>query len=516
MPDITPLLHGDPHEAGGYRLEGRLGAGGQGVVYLGRGAGGEPVAVKLLRAGLTAGEEDRHRFAREIAAARRVAPFCVAQVLDADPDAAQPYVVTEYVPGPSLARAGIRSGPDLHRLAIATATALAAVHEAGIVHRDFKPANVLLGPDGPRVIDFGIARALEGSATLSSHIVGTPAYMAPEQLAGASIGPAADVFAWGGVIVYAASARPPFGEDTLPAVMNRILTAPPDLGPLTEPLRSIVADALGKDPATRPTMIDIHLRLLGRAVPAAEPSPAVLPPAVPPPALPPSGFPPHATQPTAPPPHATQPAAPRRRRRVAVAGMTLAVLAAGATAVVLLPAIRGKAPGITATTSDLTSASTTPPSIPSMSATIAGSTVVTPGPTPSTTVPASPTATAATPSASPKAATFPARFAGVWRGKIRWDPGAGDFLVLTVRRGGRTITETYPGACTGTSKLVRINGDIATLKRVSMRGSCVRNGTITLSLTANGRLEVAYSGLGESEYTRGEPFTMYGELKRDS
>ncbi|WP_405139502.1 protein kinase [Sphaerisporangium sp. NBC_01403] len=502
MPDITPLLHGDPHEAGGYRLEGRLGAGGQGVVYLGRKAGGEPVAVKLLRAGLTADDETRHRFAREIAAARRVAPFCVAQVLDADPDAAQPYIVTEYVPGPSLERAGVRSGPDLHRLAVATATALAAVHEAGIVHRDFKPANVLLGPDGPRVIDFGIARAFEGSATLSSRIVGTPAYMAPEQLAGAAIGPAADVFAWGGVIVYAAGGRPPFGEDALPAVMNRILTAPPDLGPLTEPLRSIVADALAKDPAARPTMIDIHLRLLGRVVPVAGPPPALAP--------------------LTPAPAATAPVAPRPRRRGVLLGVSLAVLAAGVTAAVLVPAVGGNARGVTATTTGPSAPSGTPPPVPSPTATPAaatpdGSTATPPGPTGSTTTSPAPTEPGTTPRASSGAAAFPAGFTGVWRGRVKYDPGATDSLVLTVRDGATTVTEAFlEYRCTGASKLVRVNGDTATLKRVSMRGNCVRNGTITLTLGADGRLEFAYSGHGENEASREVYFTMYAKLKRDS
>ncbi|MFI6599835.1 serine/threonine protein kinase [Nonomuraea sp. NPDC050536] len=259
-----PLRPGDPAEVGGYRLLRRLGSDGQGVVYLGEGPAGR-VAVKVLRAD---GVDARARayLAREIEAARRVAPFCVARIVDADPLGDSPYLVSEYVDGPSLAEVGPRSGADLQRLAVATATALAAVHEAGIVHRDFKPANVLLGPDGARVIDFGIAKSLADSLTLTSQIVGTPSFMAPEQLAGEPVGPAADVFAWGGVILYAATGRAPFGSDTLPAVMHRILTADPDLSALEEPLRSIVAAALAKTSATRPTMIEICLRLLGRPV----------------------------------------------------------------------------------------------------------------------------------------------------------------------------------------------------------------------------------------------------------
>ncbi|WP_327090593.1 serine/threonine protein kinase [Nonomuraea sp. NBC_01738] len=257
MPPIEPLREGDPTAIGPYRLAGRLGAGGQGVVYLGQGPDGRPVAVKVLREGL-AGE----RFAKEIEAARRVEPFCIAQVLDASP-VGRPYIVTEYIEGPSLQQAGRHHGADLQRLAVATATALAAIHQAGIVHRDFKPANVLLGRGGPRVIDFGIARSVAAGATVSSGVMGTPAYMAPEQLAGEAVGPAADVFAWASVIVFAATGSPPFGEDTLPAVINRILHNEPQLGDLAPPLRGVVLECLAKDPARRPSMREVLLRLLG-------------------------------------------------------------------------------------------------------------------------------------------------------------------------------------------------------------------------------------------------------------
>ncbi|MFG1706316.1 protein kinase [Nonomuraea sp. M3C6] len=230
---------------------------GQGTVYLGQAPDGRPVAVKVLRH--SAGFDDR--FAKEIAAARRVEPFCIAQVLDASLGR-QPYIVTEYVEGPSLQQAGRHTGADLQRLAVATATALAAIHQAGVVHRDFKPANVLLGPGGPRVIDFGIARAMDDAVTHTSGIVGTPAYMAPEQLAGQGVGAPADVFAWASVMVWAANETPPFGQDTLPAIINRILHNEPQLGDLPHPLRSIVYDCLAKDPRARPTMRDVLLRLL--------------------------------------------------------------------------------------------------------------------------------------------------------------------------------------------------------------------------------------------------------------
>ncbi|MGH3373445.1 MAG: serine/threonine-protein kinase, partial [Actinoallomurus sp.] len=191
MPDGRPLKPGDPARLGSYTLTARLGEGGQGVVYLGESASGDQVAVKLLRADLDNEEAARARFLRELEAVKRVARFCTAQVLDADVEGDRPYIVSEYVPGPSLYQLvstdAPRAGADLERLAIGTVTALVAIHQAGIVHRDFKPQNVIIGPDGPRVIDFGIARALDGAATVTNSAIGTPAYMAPEQLTGKDI-----------------------------------------------------------------------------------------------------------------------------------------------------------------------------------------------------------------------------------------------------------------------------------------------------------------------------------------
>ncbi|MBW8482161.1 ABC transporter substrate-binding protein [Actinomadura parmotrematis] len=266
MPDPTPLREGDPRTLGPYRLTGLLGEGGQGSVFLGEDEPGARVAVKLLHARFSGDQRARARFAAEVAVARRVEPFCTARLLDSDIEGDRPYLVSEYIDGPSLAQVlaahGPRRGADLDRLAIGTMTALAAIHEAGVVHRDFKPGNVLLAPDGPRVIDFGIARALDATGTLSSAAVGTPAYMAPEQISGAPTGPAADVFAWGVTMVFAACGRPAFGNDTIPAVTHRILNAPPDLGRTPEPLRSLAADCLAKDPALRPTAQQVLVRLL--------------------------------------------------------------------------------------------------------------------------------------------------------------------------------------------------------------------------------------------------------------
>ncbi|GAA0326416.1 ABC transporter substrate-binding protein [Actinoallomurus spadix] len=262
----SPLRAGDPERVGAYALTGRLGEGGQGVVYLGTAPDGGQVAVKLLHAQFSGDAKVRARFAGELTSAKRVAPFCTARILDADVEGDTPYLVSEFIDGPSLREVvdaeGPRWGESLQRLAIGTVTALAAIHEAGIVHRDFKPSNVLLASDGPRVIDFGIARALDATGTLSSTAVGTPSYMSPEQISGQVVGPATDVFAWACTIVFAATGSPAFGQDSIPAVMNRVLHQEPYLGMLTGPLREIVAACLAKEPGRRPTTQQILLRLL--------------------------------------------------------------------------------------------------------------------------------------------------------------------------------------------------------------------------------------------------------------
>ncbi|MEV7967849.1 protein kinase, partial [Sphaerisporangium sp. NPDC088356] len=267
MSNPVPLRPGDPVRVGDYELTARLGEGGQGVVYLGRSPAGVTVAVKLLRSDLAQNEEALARFVREVSTAERVATFCTAQVIETGVADQRPFIVSEYIDGPTLdavvQRDGPRQGAALHRLAIGTVTALVAIHQAGIVHRDFKPSNVLLGTDGPRVIDFGIAKALDKSSTLTSMVVGTPAYMTPEQLAGEQAGPAADLFAWAGTMVFAATGAAPFGTDSLPAVFHRIMSLEPDLSSLDEQLRGIVAACLAKDPAARPPAGEVLMRLLG-------------------------------------------------------------------------------------------------------------------------------------------------------------------------------------------------------------------------------------------------------------
>ncbi|MER6946743.1 protein kinase [Nonomuraea sp. NPDC000554] len=270
MAEVLALLAEDPRTVGPYRLEGRLGVGGQGTVYMGRGGDGGLVAVKLLHPHLIADPREQQRFLREVKTAKQVAPFCTAQVLDLGFVGGRPYYVSEFVDGPSLQDAVRDSGPRaaaaLQRLAVNTATALAAIHEAGVVHRDFKPGNVLLGPDGPVVIDFGIARAIDLSQSIvSSQAIGSPAYMAPEQIAGGDIGPAADVFAWGATMVYAATGRLAFAGDSIPGTLHIILHGEPDLGGLEGALRALLEECLAKDPARRPTAAQVIERL--RALP---------------------------------------------------------------------------------------------------------------------------------------------------------------------------------------------------------------------------------------------------------
>jgi serine/threonine protein kinase len=257
MPEMVALRDTDPREVGVYRLLGRLGEGGQGVVFLAEGPTGSWAAVKLLPP--TTDPQVRSRFLKEVAAAQRVARFCTAQVLDAGIFERRPFIVSEYVSGPSLVELveqfGPRGGAALERLAVATLTALGAVHAAGMVHRDFKPGNVLLGPDGPVVIDFGLA-AVPGMTTTGlsgQSTVGTPAFMAPEHLAGTRVSAAADVWSWAVTMVFAGTGELPFRGESLTATAYAILNSEPTVGRLPEPLGSLVHRCLNKDPAARPS-----------------------------------------------------------------------------------------------------------------------------------------------------------------------------------------------------------------------------------------------------------------------
>ncbi|MER5626115.1 serine/threonine-protein kinase [Streptosporangium sp. NPDC002544] len=257
------LIVGDPQRLGGYRLAGRLGAGGQGVVYEAYDAAGRRVAVKVLHGDAGSDPELRERFGREAAAARRVASFCTAGVLDADLDGPRPYIVSEYVEGPSLRGAGrIFGGDDLHALATAIAVALTALHDVGVVHRDLAPDRVFLGRSGPRIVGFGVSPGLRTALTATGLRPRAPSYTAPEVFTGGEAGPAADVFAWGGIVLYAASGEDPFAAGSLGAVMHRILSLDPDLSPLPRSLRPLAAAALAKEPRARPAARDLLIALI--------------------------------------------------------------------------------------------------------------------------------------------------------------------------------------------------------------------------------------------------------------
>ncbi len=271
MMPIMSLGPNDPREIGGYRLARRIAAGGQGVVYLGHDAAGHAVAVKVLQANWISDPTARRRMAVEIDAARRVAAFCTARVIGADPEANPPFIVSEFVDGPSLAQhvrdRGPLVGSALDRLAIGTATALVAIHQAHVVHRDFKPANVIIGPDGPRVIDFGIARDMTNEPTMTGKLYGTPGYMAPEQLAGQPVTSATDLFAWASTMVFAATGHNAFNAPTVDALLMKIAHGEPDLTAVPSPLLSIVTMCLAKDPAARPSAVSALMRLLGEPTP---------------------------------------------------------------------------------------------------------------------------------------------------------------------------------------------------------------------------------------------------------
>ena len=255
---IGGLAPEDPGRIGPYRLVARLGRGGMGHVYLGLSAGGRPVAVKVIRADLAADPEFRVRFAREVAAVRQVSGLFTALVLDADVDGAVPWLATAYVAGPSLAEAVTGDGPMAARPALGLAAGLAeslcAIHAAGVVHCDLKPSNVLLSPDGPRVIDFGISRAAGTvSAAGVGWVTGSPGFMSPEQALGGEIGPPSDIFSLGAVLSFATTGRGPFGRGSRPEVAYRLVYGRPDLGEIPAGLRPLVERCLAKDPAQRPT-----------------------------------------------------------------------------------------------------------------------------------------------------------------------------------------------------------------------------------------------------------------------
>jgi eukaryotic-like serine/threonine-protein kinase len=255
---ITNLLSVDPAMVGPYRLLGRLGQGGMGVVYLARSPGGRQVAVKVIKPELAGEPGFRTRFAREVAAARNVSGMFTALVVDADTVSQLPWLATAYVPGQSLSEAVETEGPlpteTVLQLAAGLAEGLQAIHLAKVVHRDLKPSNVLLAADGPRVIDFGISKATETSMlTQTGTVMGTPGYLSPEQAEGAPVTFATDIFSLGGVLTYAVTGTPPFGAGPSAALLYRVVNRGPDLSAVPDVLRPLIERCMAKDPAARPT-----------------------------------------------------------------------------------------------------------------------------------------------------------------------------------------------------------------------------------------------------------------------
>jgi eukaryotic-like serine/threonine-protein kinase len=264
---VRELQASDPAMVGPYRLLGRLGAGGMGRVYLAKSPGGRAVAVKVIRPQLAEEYGFRARFAQEVAAAREVSGFFTAPVIDADPNAEVPWMATAYVPGPSLAAAVEEQGPlsveTVLALGAGLAEGLQAIHAAGLVHRDLKPSNVLLAADGPRVIDFGISRAVEQTMmTTIGAVLGSPGFMSPEQALGSGeIGSPTDVFSLGAVLAFASSGSHPFGVGPVPTLMYRVVYEAPDLARTPPALRPLLEACMAKDPAARPTTDDLLRRL---------------------------------------------------------------------------------------------------------------------------------------------------------------------------------------------------------------------------------------------------------------
>ncbi len=464
-----PLEPGDPLRLGRFELLGRLGEGGQGVVYLGRGThpGEERVAVKVLRS--TADADVLERLARELDAIHQVQPFVTAGVIEASAEGDRRFVVSEFIDGPSLQERVDEGGPlpegDLQRLAVGTATALTAIHGAGVVHRDFKPANVLLGPDGSRVVDFGIARLTDAS-TITSGLIGTPSYVSPEQLAGARPTSAVDIFAWALTIIYAATGRLAFGADNVPAVMHRIMYEQPDVSGLPPSLRAVVLECLDKDPSRRPTARDLLLRLVDpsasrpqvaypavQAFPTAQAFPVDSVPVTGPLAQPAGPTSPGTMPPQGPVP---QPASAPSRRGPVLAGTAVAVAVLVAVGVFLLtrgsPSPPPAATGSTSAAAPASSAASTPAQ--------------------------------ATQTAQAAGATIPAAFAGKWTGSATMSavgisgPSLTNSITFTLVAGARTASEVNQD-CVNTLTLTGATATVLTFSE-PQTAACVA-GTVTFT-----------------------------------
>ncbi|XRQ03947.1 serine/threonine-protein kinase [Actinomadura welshii] len=497
---VRPLDHDDPTAVGRYRLTGRLGEGGQGVVYLGEGPSGERVAVKMLK---TTDAAARERFAREMRAARQVAPFCTAAVLDSSAEAETPYVVSEFIDGPSLQERVREHGPlrggDLERLAVNTASALAAIHAAGIVHRDLKPANVLLGPDGPRVVDFGIARAID--AETHTQLVGTPAYFAPEWLEGHPPTDKSDVFAWAGTIVYAATGHPPFGPAaSIPATMHRIANGEPDLAGVPPSLLPLLTECLAKDAARRPAARDLMVRLVDPSAAPAGPADGPADEAAPYPPPPPPA-------PTVPRRSAEgRPAAPGPGRASGGRRGVLAGVAAGAAAVAVI-AVAALA-FVLSNAGDDGRSGAQDKSSPPATTEGTGATPTSPGGEPTNEPTREPTGE--TGDGTGDGTTVPAGFAGIWTGTVTQTGGltVGDSstkVTITLAAGAEGGTSDYHDwGCHDNLKVTSASDRTVHFQETpenaqGSQGFCV-GGALTLTKVADG-LEYTSPGIGTTKGT---------------
>lgn len=277
------LRREDPRVVGSFRLHRRLGAGGMGVVYLGSDRKGQRVALKVIRPDLAEDQEFRSRFAREVSAARRIRGGCTARLVAADLEADRPWFATQYVPGPSLhdkvADEGSLGAAEVAGIGAALSEGLVAVHEAGVVHRDLKPSNILLSPKGPRIIDFGIAWAT-GASTLT-HVgtaVGSPGFLAPEQVRGAAVTPATDVFSLGATLAYASTGDSPFGHGSSEVMLYRVVHEEAQLHGVPDAVAPLIRACLAKDPEERPSTLQLSLRLKEIAAREAQGLPDLRPP----------------------------------------------------------------------------------------------------------------------------------------------------------------------------------------------------------------------------------------------
>jgi serine/threonine protein kinase len=476
----APLQQADPAWVGRYRLVARLGAGGMGVVYLAETGDGQPVAVKVLRPELADNPEFRTRFGREVTALTRIQGMCTVRVIEADTEAPKPFLVTEYADGPSLSEYVDAHGPldprMLYGLATGLAEALTAIHAAGIVHRDLKPSNVLLTAAGPKVIDFGIAQALDTtSLTRTGITVGSAGFMAPEQIMGRA-GTAADIFTWAVTVAFAASGKAPFGTGASDAIMYRIMHAAPDISAVPPGLLPLVEAGLAKDPQARPAAPQLLAQLTNTAArPSAgyeNPTQTILAQNWHAPATGPAGPAPGATGPAGP----TGPRPSRRRTALLPVVLTLAfLLAAGGTALGLALAARPASHAASGGTSAPES-----PTQPSSSAATAPT-----SPAVSTTPPTTPVSTPVTTPASTPASTVPAQLPVLTAGSYT---GMKPTEIAYSGDANNVVTKITWSSWTATGATGQGTSDI---------DSCVPNcaqappslvpATITLSAPVNGR-----------------------------